>query len=41
MHENYDAENGQPLAAPNFISWNILFDNCLNEIINNRQPFEI
>jgi alpha,alpha-trehalase len=41
MHENYDAENGQPLAAQNFISCNILFDNCLNEIINNRQPFEI
>lgn len=24
MHENYDAETGKPLAAPNFISWNLL-----------------
>jgi alpha,alpha-trehalase len=24
MHENYDAETGLPLAAPNFLSWNIL-----------------
>lgn len=24
MHENYNAETGEPLAAPNFISWNLL-----------------
>jgi alpha,alpha-trehalase len=24
MHENYDAETGEPLAAPQFISWNLL-----------------
>lgn len=24
MHENYHAETGQPLAAPNFVSWNLL-----------------
>lgn len=26
MHENYDAETGEPLAAPNFISWNLLVE---------------
>ncbi len=24
MHENYNAETGKPLAAPNFVSWNLL-----------------
>ena len=26
MHENYDAETGQPLYAKNFASWNVLAD---------------
>ncbi|MBI1863366.1 hypothetical protein HYS00_04590 [Candidatus Microgenomates bacterium] len=29
MHEDYDAETGEPLAAPNFISWNLLVENML------------
>jgi alpha,alpha-trehalase len=29
MHENYDAETGEPLAAPNFISWNLLIEYML------------
>ena len=36
MHENYDAETGKALAAPDFISWNILFLNCLQDIIETE-----
>lgn len=32
MHENYNAENGEPLAAPNFVSWNLLLMNICDEI---------
>jgi alpha,alpha-trehalase len=31
MHENYHAETGAPLAAPNFISWNLLVAQMLEE----------
>jgi len=31
MHENYYAETGAPLAAPNFISWNLLVGQMLEE----------
>ncbi len=31
MHENYHAETGDPLAAPNFISWNLLVANMIEE----------
>lgn len=41
MHENYDAETGQPLAAPNFISWNLLVPNMLPEIYSLRNPFAL
>jgi alpha,alpha-trehalase len=41
MHENYDAETGLPLAAPNFVSWNILVGNMLEEAIENKNPFAI
>lgn len=41
MHENYDAETGKPLAADNFVSWNILVYNMLDEAINKSNPFEI
>ena len=41
MHENYDAETGKPLAAPNFVSWNILVSNMLEEAVENKNPFEI
>ena len=41
MHENYDAESGEPLAAPNFISWNILVRNMIDEAVTRRDPFDI
>ncbi len=41
MHENYDAETGESLAAPNFASWNILVENMLEDAINKRNPFSI
>lgn len=39
MHENYDAETGKPLAAPNFISWNILVPSMLEDALNNKTRF--
>jgi len=41
MHENYDAETGEPLAAPNFVSWNILVRNMLDESSSGENPFFI
>ncbi|RMG42343.1 MAG: hypothetical protein D6719_06600 [Candidatus Dadabacteria bacterium] len=41
MHENYNAETGEPLAAPDFISWNILVRNMLDEALNERDPFQL
>ncbi|MDQ6985177.1 MAG: trehalase family glycosidase [Candidatus Dojkabacteria bacterium] len=41
IHENYDAETGNPLAAPNFVSWNLLVGNMLSEVLNDTNPFEI
>lgn len=41
MHENYDAETGKPLAAPNFVSWNLLVGNMLEEATNQKNPFMI
>lgn len=31
MHENYHAETGKPLAAPNFVSWNLLASSMLQK----------
>jgi putative isomerase len=31
MHENYHAETGAPLAAPDFISWNLLVAQMVEE----------
>jgi len=41
MHENYDAETGEPLAAPNFISWNLLLINVLKQIEELQNPFKL
>lgn len=38
MHENYDAETGLPLAAPDFVSWNMLLINVQDEIENGNHP---
>ena len=34
MHENYDADTGAPLAAPDFISWNLLVAQMIEEAQN-------
>ncbi len=39
MQENYDAVTGLPLAAPNFISWNILVRNMIEEAKTHCDPF--
>lgn len=41
MHENYHADTGQPLAAQNKVSWNLLTGNMLSEALENKNPFEI
>ncbi len=41
MHENYDAQTGKPLAAPNFISWNLLVGNMLQEATTKTNPFAL
>lgn len=41
MHECYNAETGQPLAAPNFVSWNLLVANMLEEATGKKNPFAI
>lgn len=40
MHENYNSETGEGLAAPGFISWNILLMNLTDELEDNRHPLE-
>lgn len=39
MHENYDAETGEPLAAPNFVSWNLLMIDLLRQLEAKENPF--
>jgi len=41
MHENYDAETGKPLAAPDKIGWNLLVANMLLEAVHNKNPFAV
>lgn len=41
MHENYDSENGKPLAAPNFISWNLLVPGMLEDALTNKTRFKL
>ena len=41
MHENYDAETGKPLAAPNFVSWNLLVANMLEQTKKKINPFRL
>lgn len=41
MHENYDAETGEPLAAPNFVSWNVLVVTMIENAVEMRNPFTI
>lgn len=41
MHENYHAETGQPLAAPNFVSWNLLTAQMLEQTKTKHNPFDL
>ena len=41
MHKDYNTETGEPLAAPNFISWNLLVANMLKEATTNTNPFTL
>lgn len=41
MHENYDAETGKGLAAPGFVSWNLLVRNMIAEAESGIDPFVI
>lgn len=38
MHEDYNSETGQPLAAPGFVSWNMLLMNLIGELEGNSHP---
>lgn len=40
MHENYNSETGEGLAAPGFISWNMLLMNLIGELEDDRHSFE-
>lgn len=41
MHENYDAETGEALAAPNFVSWNLLVEHMPEHSNTTFNPFDI
>lgn len=41
MHENYHAETGKPLAAPNFVSWNLLVGQMAEQAATKINPFEL
>ena len=40
-HENYNADTGEPLAAPNFISWNLLVGSMIEQAKSGANPFRI
>ena len=41
MHENYHAETGKPLAAPDFISWNLLVGQMIDQSESGYNPFAL
>jgi alpha,alpha-trehalase len=41
MHENYNAETGKPLAAPGFVSWNLLVERLIPDVEAGRNPFRL
>ena len=41
MHENYDAETGEPLYAEHFGSWNVLADLMPSELSTGRSILDI
>lgn len=40
-HENYHSETGEPLAAPDFLSWNVLAADLLDNVRTGINPFKI
>lgn len=41
MHENYHADTGEPLAAPHFVSWNLLVPQMMGQIKEKVHPFAL
>jgi alpha,alpha-trehalase len=41
MHENYHADTGEPLAAPNFVSWNLLVAGMMEQARTKTNPFAL
>src|SRR3990167_3918105 len=41
MHENYHADTGKALAAPNFVSWKLLLGLLAEDITAVRNPFRL
>jgi len=41
MHENYHADTGAPLAAPNFVSWNLLVGQMIEQARTKHNPFAL
>lgn len=41
MHENYNADTGKPLAAPDFVSWNLLVSDLIPNIEAGINPFRL
>ena len=40
-HEAYSSEDGSPLAAPGFLSWNVLSADLLSNLQNDVDPFAL
>ena len=40
-HENYHSETGGPLAAPDFLSWNVLAADLLDNVRAGINPFKL
>ena len=41
MHENYNADTGEALVAPGFVSWNLLANNMLEDVLSKKDPFQL
>ncbi len=40
-HENYNSDTGEPLAAPEFLSWNVLAADLLGNVHAGINPFAL
>lgn len=41
MHENYHADTGKALAAPHFVSWNLLVGQMMKQARTKENPFRL